>query len=280
MDVGGPLIHYVEDGVGEPLVLLHGLGFSLYTWRHNRDALAERHRVLALDLPGCGYSTLPRVRPASCEAMAGYLKVFLDNLAIDRAALCGAGEGGVYALELACRCPDRVRALILCSPGSLTRQFPLPVRLLASQRLGPLALRLMRREHVERHLLWCYFNEIDVDRTMVRQVHQPLENPETATALLRLLQAYDDSYVHERLRGLAIPTLLLWGENDHGRPSVLAEEYRSQMPDARVRLLRNCGMLPHEEKPKDFNAAALEFLAQTRRHEEGFDDGLLTDRFD
>lgn len=280
MDVGGPTIHYTEDGDGDALVLLHGLGFSLYAFRHNCGVLAERHRVFSVDLPGCGYSTLPEGCPATVEAMAGYLRAFLDNLGVEHVALCAAGEGGLYALELASRCPGCISALILSSPGTLTRHFPPVVQLLRMRRLGAWALRRMRPEHVERVLKWCYFNEVDVDRMMVRQVSAPLEDPATAAALLRLLAACGESALRRRLGALRTPVLLVWGENDPGRPCALAQEYRTLLRDTQVRVLRSCGMLPHEEKPREFNEAVLEYLSQVRRRGQAMDDGILTDRFD
>jgi pimeloyl-ACP methyl ester carboxylesterase len=260
LDVGGPSLHYVEDGVGPPMVLLHGLGFSLYTYRKVIEPLACDLRVVAADLPGCGYSTLPDGCSASCEAMAQYLKSLLESLAIHHAVVCGAGEGGIYAMELACRYPELVDVLILVSPGSLTRHYPLGARLLANRWLGPWAVKAINPDRVGEFLRWCCFSEIDVDSLQVREVYQPFENTAARKSLLRLIKGYDDHYVHEHMKGFIKPVLIVWGEDDPARQSSMAEFYHAALPQSQVKVLRNCGMLPQEEKHKEFVSEIFAFL--------------------
>jgi len=261
VDVGGPVVHYVDDGEGPPLLFLHGLGFSLFAFRHNLPWFARNARVLAPDLPGCGYSWLPGNYGGSPEDMARYLKAFLDALGVGQAVVCGAGEGGIYALEFACRYPECVSALALSSPGGLTRNFPRHLRQLLNPWLGPLRIHAMGLRDMREFLRWCYFSEVSVDSYMVRQVYRPFENKMARNVLLRLLKEYDDRFVHDNLRAVRCPALIVWGENDAGRPCGMAELYRETMPDATVRLIRNCGMLPHEEKHKEFNEEMEKFLA-------------------
>jgi pimeloyl-ACP methyl ester carboxylesterase len=260
LDVGGPVVHYLDDGSGPPLLFLHGLGFSLFTFRRNFPFFVQGMRVLAPDLPGCGYSTLPMNYGGSPEDMAKYLKSFLDLTGVEKAVVCGAGEGGVYALELACRYPQCVSALILSSPGSLTRHFPANIRHLLNPVLGDFIINAMGTQHITAFMKWCYFNEISVDNYIVRQVYQPFENRLIRRVLLKLLKQYDDRFVHENLAKVKCPTLIVWGSGDPGRPCGIAEMYKKEMPIASVHLINNCGILPHEEKHKEFNETVYEFL--------------------
>jgi 4,5:9,10-diseco-3-hydroxy-5,9,17-trioxoandrosta-1(10),2-diene-4-oate hydrolase len=260
-DVGGPVVHYVDDGEGPPVLFLHGFGFSLFTFRRNLQWFAPKFRVIAPDLPGCGYSWLPGNYGATPAEMARYLKSLLDILEVKSAAVCGAGEGGVFALELALRFPDRVSALVLSSPGSLTRHFPRYLKQLATPLIGSLRIRAMGLGEMRDFLRWCYFSEIRVDNYIVRQVFRPFENMHARDVLLKLLREYDDRYVHEHLRSVRCPTLAVWGENDLGRPCGMAEIYKKAIPGAAACLIRNCGMLPHEEKHREFNEEMERFLA-------------------
>jgi pimeloyl-ACP methyl ester carboxylesterase len=262
MDVGGPVMHYVDDGEGPPLLFLHGLGFSLFTFRANLPWFAPKLRVLAPDLPGCGYSWLPSNYGASPEEMAKYLKSFLGLLGIKSAAVCGAGEGGIYALELACRYPECVSALVLSSPGSLTKRFPKNLKQLANPLMGGLRIHAMELRHMREFLQWCYFSEVRVDNYLVRQTYRPFENRLVRDVLLKLLREYDDRYVHDHLLGIRCPAFIQWGENDIGRPCGMADLYRQAIPGASVHLLRNCGMLPHEEKHREFNEEMEKFLSE------------------
>lgn len=260
VDVGGPITHCIDDGQGPPMLFLHGLGFSLFTFRRNYPYFVRNMRIVAPDLPGCGYSRLPWNYGAKPEDMAKYLKALLEQLSIERAAVCGAGEGGVYALELALRYPGTVSALILSSPGSLTRYFPKHIRQLLGPVLGQFRVNAMNSGHIRDFMKWCYFNEIDVDKYLVKQVYQPFENRLARQVLLRLLKDYDDHYVHENLNKIKCPTLTVWGDGDAGRPAGMAEHYRRAIPGSSLQIMRNCGMLPHEEKHHEFNERVEEFL--------------------
>lgn len=260
IDVGGPVVHYLDDGSGPPILFLHGFGFSLFTFRRNFPHFARGMRVLAPDLPGCGYSTLPMNYGGSPSDMAKYLKSFLDLCGVEKAAVCGAGEGGVCAMELALRYPESVSALVLSSPGSLTRHFPVNVRRLMNPVLGDFIINYMGPRHIKDFIKWCYFNEISVDNYITRQVYRPFENRLMRRVLLKLLKQYDDNYVHEHLGEVRCPTLIVWGRGDPGRPCGIAQMYEKEMPEASAHLISNCGMLPQEEKFKEFNEVVYDFL--------------------
>ena len=264
MEVDGARIHYLEDGVGPPIVLLHPAGLSLFTFRRNIPFLSRYLRVLAPDLPGMGYSTLPADSPAGPEQMAKFLKGFLQNLSIDRAVLCGAGGGAIYALELACREPQMVSGLILASPGSLTRNFPREQRLLLREKLARPLLRFLKPAHIERYLRWNYFSEVNVDDYLIRQVWAPFEFPAVRQWLLRVLNDYDDSYALARMGSLSCPVRILWGADDIGRPCQMSELYHETIPNASVRILRNCGALPQEEKDREFNEEVVRLASLAR----------------
>jgi pimeloyl-ACP methyl ester carboxylesterase len=260
IDAGGPVLHYIEDGEGIPLLFLHGLGFSLFTFRRQYPHFARNMRILAPDLPGCGYSRLPGNYGGAPADMAKYLNSFLTLRQARPAAVCAAGEGGIYALELALRYPDAVSALVLVSPGSLTRHFPKHIQQLINPILGEFRMSAMRQDHIRDFLKWCWFNEINIDNYVVRQVYRPFESRAARQVLLRILKEYDDRHVHENLGNVKCPTLIVWGEADAGRPCGMAEMYRREIPGARSYIIRNSGMLPHEERYREFNEVAMEFL--------------------
>ena len=75
-------IHYLEAGIGEPLILIHSLGQSLYTWRNVFGELSENYRVIALDLPGHGYSSRPDTLNYTADDMADILNQFMEKKGI------------------------------------------------------------------------------------------------------------------------------------------------------------------------------------------------------
>jgi pimeloyl-ACP methyl ester carboxylesterase len=115
--VAGGVIHYVEMGIptGEPVLLLHKLGGWAADWRHVAEMLADEYRVLVVDMPGHGGSTLTKeetwAHPITESSAA--LREFLDVLGIERAHLMGSSLGGVVSTLFASQTPDRVRTLSL-----------------------------------------------------------------------------------------------------------------------------------------------------------------------
>src|SRR4051794_24439602 len=104
--VDGLRLRYVEVGSGPAVLLVHGIGSTLEYWRGNMDALAEHHRVIAIDLPGSGFSERgPRV--PSLSEVAGLLVHFLDALHINKVSLVGVSMGALICLEIALLYPDR-----------------------------------------------------------------------------------------------------------------------------------------------------------------------------
>ena len=117
VEVDGVRLHYVDRGSGSPVVLLHGNGVTLqdYTASGVLDLAAERHRVIAFDRPGFGYSDRPRSTIWTPAAQAGVLAAALEKLGVTRAVVVGHSWGTMVALALALDRPDLVAGLVLLS---------------------------------------------------------------------------------------------------------------------------------------------------------------------
>ena len=112
-------VNVIELGAGPPVVFVHGLSGSWQNWLEQLPVFADRHRVIALDLPGFGHSEMPAER----ISIAGYARVLdalCDALDIDSAALVGNSMGGFISAELAIAYPQRVERLVLVSAAGLT----------------------------------------------------------------------------------------------------------------------------------------------------------------
>ena len=109
--VNGHRLRYVRAGSGPAVVLVHGFGSSLYTWKDVIPALAVGHDVVALDLPGFGASDQPA--DLSFEDLPRAVLGLMDRLGIGKAALVGNSMGGATVAIVAAEKPDRVDALVL-----------------------------------------------------------------------------------------------------------------------------------------------------------------------
>jgi pimeloyl-ACP methyl ester carboxylesterase len=117
LDVDGVRLHYVERGLGEPLVLLHGNGSMIEDFESSGliDLAARNHRVIVFDRPGFGHSDRPRSVVWTPDAQAALIKHALERLDVSNALVLGHSWGASVAVALALKYPDLVRGLVLAS---------------------------------------------------------------------------------------------------------------------------------------------------------------------
>jgi 3-oxoadipate enol-lactonase len=113
---------YVEQGSGEALVLIHGLGANADSWRLQREALAKNYRVVAMDLRGHGRSGFRVEEPLTLRALAADVMALLAGRGIEQAHFCGSSMGGMVALEIYVRHSLRVKSLISAAPRPFSRR--------------------------------------------------------------------------------------------------------------------------------------------------------------
>ncbi|MFI4940065.1 MAG: alpha/beta fold hydrolase [Burkholderiales bacterium] len=116
-DLSNARLHFTDCGEGPAILLIHGMAGNLRHFTYGvADRLAACYRVIAVDRPGCGYSTFAPGAPVSLQAQADIMAELLDKLQIDCAVIAGHSLGGAIALSLAQRHPQRVAALALVAP--------------------------------------------------------------------------------------------------------------------------------------------------------------------
>lgn len=171
-------IHYIEAGTGEPLILVHTVGQSFYTWRRVFNRLSEHYRVIAPDLLGHGYSDRPLTFGYTIEEHAEALRLFMDALGIESAHFAAFSMGSAYALKFAMQNPSRVGRLVLVSPGGVTPEMPLSIRMIDSPMLGFLASRLYGLRTVEKLLHDAVFDLTNITPDVVQEYYRPASDPE------------------------------------------------------------------------------------------------------
>lgn len=267
LDIDGVGIHYHDEGEGEPVVLLHGMGASMFGFRHNIPALAEKYRVLALDLPGFGYSDRPLDFDYSLTAQAKVVREFMAARGVERAAVLGHSMGGAIAQRLAYSDPAAVSRLILVNSAPANRVIVpawmalSPLRPLLGT-LGMLALQVGPwRETVLRNAVW---DDTLLTHETLEGYFRPFRLRGTVRALAQTLadRARDENIDISRIEQ---PTLLLWGEGDPLIGVPVAAAMKRHLPDARLIVVPQAAHLVLEEQPEASNEALLAFLAEGRQ---------------
>ena len=267
-EIDGLALHYVVEGRGPAVVLLHGLGGFAESWRHTIPALADRATVYALDLPGFGVSAKPRA-PYDLPFFARVLHAFLDGLGVGQASLVGHSLGGAVAVAAALTLPVRVDRVALVGglvPGFAYRPSWV-YRLLAVPGLGE-ALALLGcaplyRAAVARCLHAPRRAEVDffVGHAYPERAGAPARAAYLAT--LRGVHRDFDARAQDYRRALAtldLPVLLIHGRQDRVVPAVHAAEVADALPHAAVRWVDACGHFPQIEHAGTVNGWLVEFL--------------------
>lgn len=274
---GRAIALYAEErGQGAPVVLLHGLGGSTYSWRFVAPLLAQTHRTIALDLKGFGNSDKVFDRRYSAADQAQLIADFLIRRGLSNVTLVGHSFGGVVslltAIELKRRAPGLVRQLVLIDTPALPQDLT-PVVALMQQPVLPYALLTLvppdiltaaimspsAGERFERpytpgdaHAYAAPFYDAAARHAYIQTSRQI----SPALTVQQLAAAY--SRVNQR-------TLVLWCAGDTVVPLETGRRLTAMLPRARLELLQGCNHSPPDEAPGALTAHLSRFLADTAR---------------
>ena len=263
--IDGEVIHYVDRGSGPVIIFIHGFGGSTASWRFAMEHLSDRYRVVAVDLPGFGWSSRDAMLPLGHADHARRIVRLMDELGIEHATLAGHSMGAGIAQRVAAAHSERVDRLILAAPvdpnGSATWQRAAR-RMWGLNLLGPMMERnppLVNRM-VRGALQQMSLDPAWVDEAVVRLYAQPLLQPGTARCLIRLAAcAREDPPVD--LSAIRAPTLVVCGSADTAIPPSVGEKIAGSIPGARLNTM-DSGHLLIEEHPDQFNALMDQFLGE------------------
>jgi pimeloyl-ACP methyl ester carboxylesterase len=267
--------HLAEAGQGDDVVLcLHGWPQHWYEWRHLLPALADRHRVIALDQRGFGWSDAPRSGYEK-ENLADDALAVLDALGIERVKLVGHDWGGWIGFLLCLKAPerfDRYLALNILHPwlpgfGAVfphvlrfTYQFAIMTPLLGYElhRRGGFVPRVLVAGSTRKEV-W--------DEETIAAFAENLAEPARARAAVQMYRVFQlrelprilrGRYAHERL---SVPTRLLFGIEDLVLRPELLEGYERHADDMQVELVPECGHFIADERPELVAERARELFA-------------------
>lgn len=241
-------IHYMQQGKGEDIILIHSIGQSLYTFRELISKLSSKFRVTAIDLVGHGYSEKPYYFNYTVDELSDFIARFMDAMDMETAHVFGFSMGAGYVINFAKRYPDRVGKVVLLSPGGITPEMPSSIRSVESRLFGGIAARMINMKAVKKMLAECYFDLTNHTDEVIEQYYKPISNPDTKRVIRACVANYDDEEVIHSLRDVNADTLILWGNEDKWHPVDMANMFRAVMPKVNFTLVRNAGHLAHEEK--------------------------------
>lgn len=277
----GQAINYQQVGdAGPALVLIHGFGASVGHWRKNIPALAEHHRVFALDLLGFGKSAKPapgEPLPYDFTTWGSQVADFVKDIVQEPVFLVGNSIGGVVAPQAAVMQPEQSLGVVLVDCAlrqicdrKLHTQPPM-------RRLGRPALKKVLRNRALVHWLFAqiarpgriravlrtaYGNPEAVTDELVELLLEPARDPGAADVFWAFINNFDGPLPEDLLPQLTCPALILWGTADPWEPIALGRELASFPAVEEFIPLEGAGHCPQDEIPEVVNGHLQAWVAR------------------
>lgn len=285
VDINGYSLKYIEQGGGEPLVLVHGSASDYRTWQAQLDEFGQRFHTISYSrryhwpneaiAEGADYSMAEHVDD---------LEALLDSLGAAPAHLVGHSYGAIVSLLLAVRAPDLVRTLVLAEPPAITMfvsNSPKPLELLKLLVTRPRtavgiikfgatgfnpATEAVKRDEMDEALEIFGAASLGADTfdsLSPERLEQARDNLIKAEFLGSGFPPLDD----DQVRSVQAPTLLLSGQASLGLYARLLDRLQELLPHVERAEIPDASHIMHEDNPSAYNATVLSFLAGQREAE-------------
>ena len=261
VEAAGIKWHYVEAGAGEPVVFLHGLPESWFSWHYQIEDVSEEYRVIAVDLKGYGQSD-KRDGDYTSQGVANELIALFDIIGLEKFSLVTHDWGTVIGDHIASTIPDRIvkyvrmQAPVLKIDPTKHPQFEL-------FRNQDLATSIMSQARI-------FITQVYENRTVQKISPDDMEGiisefsrPGVAEAVPRYFRDFvleSEEVRLERFVKMTFPVLALQGEKDPAQPLWYFEGIESVFPDVKLQIVEDAGHFTELEKPEEVSEAILDFL--------------------
>ena len=256
-------LHYEIYGESQPLVLISGLGYTLWQWHRMVPLLAEHFRVITFDNRGVGESDKP-VGPYSAQLLAADTAGLLDVLGIEKAVVMGHSMGGFIAQALALGFPHKLEKLILSSTNfggpRHAPATPEAMKILTDISIDAVT-RFKNGLTVSTAPGWTEKNPDMVEAWTKWRMANPIDPAAYQAQLAIGLSLYPEAAAFEgRLSNVKVPTLILAGEHDQVVPPENASLLAEKIPDSQVVILPDAGHFFPIETPEAASQALIDFV--------------------
>ncbi|AWO82897.1 alpha/beta fold hydrolase [Gordonia terrae] len=261
------------DPAAPPVLLIHGIGRSLEDWAPLTKRLTQNHRVIAIDLPGSGF-TQRSALPTSLPMLASASLATLDTLGERRPLhVVGNSLGGAVAQQLSILAPDRVASLVLISSAGFGESVALPIRFLSTRVLGRFLATHTTQSSARLTERMLFANPDLVTGSRIEHAKAIAQQPGTAEVVwetareLATLRGVRSEWREKLSTGVANarkPTTVIWGDRDRILPARHLAEARRLLPHASTHLLPGVGHMPQIEAPDEVARLFAAFVVSIR----------------
>ena len=236
---------YVDEGNGEPLVLLHGLFGALSNFSGLIEYFRQHNRVIVPLLPLLDMDILH----TSVGGLAKYVHRFLETMQLTGVHLLGNSLGGHVGLVHTLKNPDRIKSLILTGSSGLFENG-----------MGDSYPKRGDYEYIKNKTALTFYDPAMATKELVDEVFSITSSRLKVIKIIALAKSAIRNNLGEELSQIKMPTLLIWGKNDTITPPFVAEEFKKLIPNSELHFIDKCGHAPMMEVPEEFNRILHGFL--------------------
>lgn len=236
---------YVEEGEGEPLILLHGLFGALSNFSDLIEHFKYKTKVIVPILPLYELSLLD----TTVGGLAKFVNRFIEAKDYHNIDLLGNSLGGHVGLIYILNHPERVKTIILTGSSGLFENG-----------MGETYPKRGNYEFIKKKTELTFYDPKVASKELVDEVFEIVNNRLKAIKIISLAKSAIRHNLGDELQGVKVPTLLIWGKNDTITPPLVAEEFHRLIPNSELHYIDKCGHAPMMEVPKEFNLLLEDFL--------------------
>ena len=236
---------YVEVGVGQPLMLLHGLFGALSNFSDLIEHFKHTHKVIVPILPLYDLDLLH----TTVKGLAKYVQQFIDHKGYDQIHLLGNSLGGHVGLVYILSHQEKIKTLTLTGSSGLFENA-----------MGDSYPKRGDYEYIRAKTAETFYDPAVATKELVDEVFEITNSRIKVIKIIALAKSAIRNNLGEELGQIKVPTLLIWGKNDKVTPPFVAEDFHKLIPNSELAFIDQCGHAPMMEVPNAFNEILEQFL--------------------
>ena len=236
---------FIEEGVGEPLILLHGLFGALSNFSGQIDYFRNQYKVVVPLLPLLDLDLLH----TSVGGLEKFVHKFIEYRDYKDINLLGNSLGGHVALMYVLRHPERIKSLTLTGSSGLFENG-----------MGDTYPKRGDYEYIRKKTEFTFYDPKMATKELVDELYETVNVRLKALKIITLAKSAIRNNLGEEVSQIKHPTLLVWGNNDNITPPFVGQEFHNLIPNSELHFIDKCGHAPMMERPEEFNGILHKFL--------------------
>ncbi len=236
---------FIEEGEGEPLMLLHGLFGALSNFAGQIEFFRHTHKVVVPLLPLLELDLLH----TTVGGLEKFLHKFVEYRDYKNINLLGNSLGGHVGLMYVLRHPERIKSLTLTGSSGLFESG-----------MGDTYPKRHDYEYIRQKTELTFYDPKMASKELVDELYETVNVRIKAVKIIALAKSAIRNNLGEEVRDIKQPTLLIWGNNDAITPPFVGEEFHKLIPNSELHFIDKCGHAPMMERPEEFNTILLKFF--------------------